>query len=324
MLMSYNREISNSAPGLYTRNDMFFSARDIGTILSSDYLFLGVDKLKVFWVPSDYNRSRDLWSKATMDLVDQAIRGNARLAVGSGEATLKFSSGNPMTASVEFNPSAVLNSDRTLATLAEACSALQDVLSSVREYVMLPPKISDYGLSRIDLTVDFDPVSDMASLLKLAEVSRPYRSIAGLPRTNPYTDELESISFNTDSSGSVIFYNKSAERSENGRRFRVEVSLERVNLRRIGQLDLTVLDEEPLRKAFQKRITNFIDLCLLEKSSKVGEILQRGEDVRTLVMAAGYEYLEQHNHHPTKTKHWFKVLSKFKKKYPHLTIRDLL
>ena len=322
--MSYNREISNDAPGLYTRSDMYFNARDIGTILSSDYLFLGIDKFKVFWVPSAFNQSHDLWNNATLDMVDGATRRNARLDVGFGEATLRFSSGNPNTASVEFNPSAILNPGRNLATLAETCSALGEVLRSAREFVSLPPKITDYGLSRIDLTVDFEPVSDMQYLLKLASQSRAFRNTTPNIRPSHVTEEIESVSFNTRSSGSVLFYDKSAERSENGRRFRVEVSLERVNLRRIEQLNLTTLSEDILRAAFRKRLTNFIDACLQVKSSRVAEILQKGEYTKTLVTAAGYEYLKQHGHHPKKTKHWFTKYSKFKELFPHVTIGDLL
>lgn len=324
MLMSYNREISNHAPGLYTRNGMYFSARDIGTILSSDYLCLGIDKFKVFWVPSAYNKSQDLWSRATMDLVDGATRKSARLDVGFGEATLCFSSGHPNTVSVEFNPSTILHADRTLATLAEACTALGQVLHSASEYVSLPPNITDYGLSHIDLTVDFEPVSDMQHLLKLGASSRPYRNTSPSIRPCHMTGEIESVSFVTRKSGSVLFYDKSAERSENGRRFRVEVSLERVNLRRIEQLNLTTLSEDILRGAFRKRLTNFIDACLQERSSRVSEILQVDEHTKTLVTAAGYEYLEQHGHHPKKTKHWFTKYSNFKKLFPHATIGDLM
>jgi hypothetical protein len=324
MLMSYNREISNLTPGLYTRSDMYFSARDIGTILSSDYLFLGIDKFKVFWIPSAFNQSHDLWSKATLDMVDGATRRNALLDVGFGEAILRFSSGNPNTASVEFNPSAILNADRNLATLAEACTALGEVLRLAREFVSLPPKLSDYGLSRIDLTVDFEPVSDMQHLLKLCAQSRAFRNTTPNIRPSHLTDEIESVSFNTRSSGSVLFYDKSAERNEDGRRFRVEVSLERTNLRRIEQLDLTTLSEDILRAAFRRRLTNFIEACLQDRSSKVDEILQKGEHTKTLITAAGYEYLKQHGHHPKKTKHWFTKYSKFKKLFPHITIGDLL
>jgi hypothetical protein len=303
---------------------MYFSARDIGTILSSDYLFLGIDKFKVFWAPSAYNKSQDLWSKATMDLVDGATRGSARLDVRFGEATLCFSSGHPNTASVEFNPSTILHADRTLATLPETCTALEEVLRSAAEYVSLPPNNTDYGLSRIDLTVDFEPVSDMQHLLKLGAASRPYRNTKPNIRPSHLTGETESVSFNTRSSGSVLFYDKSAERSENGRRFRIEVSLERVILRRIEQLNLTTLSENALRSAFRKRLTKFIDACLQEKSSKAGEILQKDEYTKTLVTAAGHELLASYGVYPKKTKYWNMKYSNFKKLFPHTTISDLM
>lgn len=324
MLMSYNREIFNSATGLYTRNDMYFSARDIGTILSSDYLCLGIDKFKVFWVPSAYNESQDMWSKATLDLVDGATRKSARLDVGFGEAILRSSSGHPKAVSVEFNPSTILHTDRTLATLAETCASLGEVLRSAREYVSLPPNVADYGLSRIDLTVDFEPVSDMQHLLKLCMSSRPFRNTKPNIRPSHLTGETESVSFNTRSSGSVLFYDKSAERSENGRRFRVEVSLERVNLRRIEQLNLSTLSEDALRSAFRKRLTKFIDACLEEKASRAGEILQKDEYTKTLVTAAGYELLASYGVHPKKTKHWNLKYSNFKKRFPHNSIGDLM
>jgi hypothetical protein len=324
MLMSYNRTTFTPQPGLYTSVDRFLSSRDIGTILSSDELSLGIDKVKVFWFPKQHNESEDLWRKATLDLVDNVKRGNSPLEVGYGTATLRFSSGNPGLASVEFNPSTVLHYDRSLATLDEAIAALAQVLEVAAEYVAIPPQASDYGLSRIDLTVDFEPVSDMQHLLHLASLSRPYRTTNPRITKSHLTSESQSVSFTTKSSGKVIFYDKSAERREEGRRFRVEVTLDRKNLQRLGQSDLSSLTESALRTAAQHRLQHFVELCLQAKTSKAAEILQFGIHTDTLVKAAGYECLAIHGVHPKKTKYWDKKYSKFKKLFPHTTIGDLM
>jgi len=324
MLMSYNRTTFTPQPGLYTSVDRPLSSRDIGTILSSNELSLGVDKVKVFWFPSRHNESQDLWKKATLDLVDNVKRGNSPLDVGYGTAILRFSSGNPGHASVEFNPSTVLHHDRSLATLDEAFAALAQVLQVAAEYVAIPPRACDYGLSRIDLTVDFEPVSDMQHLLHLASLSRPYRATNPRVTKSHLTSESQTVSFNTKSSGKVIFYDKSAERQEEGCRFRVEVSLDRRSLKMLEQSEPSLITESILRTATQYRLRHFIDLCLQARTSKITEILQSKPHTSILIEAAGYEYLATRGVHPRKSKYWFTKYFNFKKLFPHNSIGDLM
>ena len=316
--------ISPPSPGLYTRSDGHFSSRDIGTILTRDDLSVGIDKMKVFWVPGQYNPSDGLWLKGSKDLADGAIRGNAPLDVGHGTAVLNFSSGLPHIASVEFNPCAVLSAQRELVSLSDAFGALARVLVAAREFVEVPRTASHFALSRLDLTVDFDPVSDMERLLGLAEQARPYRTARSFTAKSPLDGVVESVTFPTRSSGSVLFYNKSAERQEDGRRFRIEVKLERSNLTRLGQSELSSLSDDVLRAAVQKRLETFINLCLSDRSTRAGQILQSREFAKTLISAAGYAYLRKYGHFPVTTKHWGKRYAAFKKRFPHHSIEDLL
>jgi hypothetical protein len=324
MLMSYNRSNLIHSAGFYRLNEGTFSALDIGTILSSDDLSIGIDKVKVAWEPKSRNPSPDLWKVLTVDQVDGATRGNTPLQVGHGVAILKFSSGSPTIASVEFNPSSILHEDRSLGGLDEMYTALEEVLGMANETISISPKAGDYMLTRLDLAVDFEPVGDLQHFLDLASRTQPFRRVRSQTYRSPTTLEIESVYFTTRTNDSLKFYNKSLERGEAGKRLRIELTLSRKSLVRLEIPGLVSLTESTLRSALLQRLSNLIDACLTTPTVSAEKILSSPQHTKTLITAAGYEYLEQHGHHPTKTKHWWRSYRLFRKAYPHNQIKDLL
>lgn len=324
MLKSYNRSNFDHSAGFYCLNEGSFGALDIGTILSRDDLSIGIDKVKVSWEPKNRNPSPDLWKVLTVDQVDGATRGNAPLDVGFGVAILRFSSGSPTIASIEFNPSSILHEDRSLGNLDDVFSALTMVLSHAAETISICPRADGYLLSRLDLAVDFEPVGDLQQFLILATAANPYRAVSAQTFTSPVTRRMESVYFTTRARGCLKFYDKSLERGEAGRRLRIELTLSRRCLLDLQIPNLVTVTESNLRCAFQQRLSNLVDACLQTPTAKAEEILKSKQHSRTLITAAGYEYLEKQGHHPTKTKHWFRTYGLFKKAFPHNRIEDLL
>jgi hypothetical protein len=324
MLMSYNRSNLVHSTGLYYLSEGSFSARDIGAILSSDDLSIGIDKVKVSWEPKSRNPSPDLWKVLTVDQVDGATRGNAPLVVGCGVAILRFSSGSPTIASIEFNPSSILNEDRSLAGLDEMYTALEQVLGMANETISISPSAGDYMLTRLDLAVDFEPVGDLQNFLDLATRTKPFRRVRSQTYKSPSTLEVESVYFTTRTNDCLKFYNKSLEQGDAGKRLRIELTLSRKSLVRLEIPSLVSLTESTLRFALCQRLSNLIDACLKTPTAKAEEILNSPQHSKTFVTAAGYEYLEQHGHHAAKSDYWWRTYKEFQNKYPHIEIKDLL
>ena len=327
-MTSYNKAILNGKRiidiSLIKRS---LTHQDIALVLSDEGLVLGIDKLKVLFPVLDISDDPEDWGSFKRELGGLKPGGQVGtrwLPLGYAGFSVGHSTGRGSNGWVEFNPSKIDNEHGTLVGIDRAVEILAEVLGLTREFFTIRVTRDEFKILRLDLTVDFAPVADMEGLLGLAKKSRPFRFTKPNTVTKLQNDEMETITFATKSKSCVIFYDKSAKNKLKDPTFRVEVQAKRGDLLDVGPASLKDLNEQSIRKMFLHRMQPFIDLCSFTPTTQLHEIIQLKTDTDHLVRLAGYEYLENNGRKLSQTDHFLRKDSKFKKRWPHLSIKDLL
>jgi hypothetical protein len=188
-------------------------------------------------------------------------------------------------------------------------------------YFQVVPLRGNIKVTRLDLTLDFEPSLDMQEFLENAESFEPIRGRKPMVYRDPVTRRVESVTFKGREVPSITFYDKSKESKNGHNRLRVEVREKRRELKKFG-LDSLDATEQMRSDAFRARLTPLIDRWRYFPPSFAERLLASKSDTRTLVMCAGYEALAQIGIRPNISRHTRSVIRKFRKKYPYATIRD--
>jgi len=307
--------------------DLPLSYREIADLLNDDNLTIGIDKLKVGFHVENMNHNRGDWGSLKQEfggLKHRSTTGHTRFPLGHAGLSAGCSTRHGQYGWVEFNPSKIINKDGTLVNVARAVEVLFDALVETRNLFKIISNTDQMNILRMDLAVDLAPVSDMQSLLMLAKQSHPIRSVKPVIYENPRTNSVESVSFLSRSTTSVIFYDKSVEQGLRGQVFRMEVQAKKRDLKKIGPATVADISEDAVRTMFRHRGQGFIDLCAITQSSCLEEILRSKTDVNHLLNAAGFEYMALNGRNIPQSVHRVRSSKKFKERFPHRSVKDLL
>lgn len=302
------------------------TTREIGADLLDENLDVGIDKIKLVFRIKKLLLEPENWTTYY-----QSASGsfkNARISCPSyrfGDISLGAKQNySGLFGWVEFNPSKIMNKDCKLANFDQARQSIQYVFDAVENCLELVSTPRWSMIYRLDLTVDFDPVSDMLGLLQLAQRCRPYRQQKACTYFDPRKIETESVMFRTGGKGSTVFYNKSKEQKKNGSHFRIEVQASRKELKANRIVDFRSFSPSRLRNVFMARISNFANLCYSQPESHLNRILASKNDTNHLLDIAGHEYLNSKGIQIPKTDHYMKKDRQFKKEFNYQSLEDLI
>ncbi len=323
----YNKGIQESKNIISnTAIDAPLSYKEIAAILNDENLMIGIDKLKVSFPVENINPDPDTWKSLQHDLVaprPESVTGLSSFPLGHAWVSVGFSTHHGQRGWVEFNPSKIINKNGDLVSLDRAIETFYDSLGLTKEYFSIIDAYSDGKILRIDLTVDLWPVSDMQALLELAKKAKPIRNSKPITYENPTNSALESVTFRSENS-TVLFYDKSTQQKRGNEILRVEVQAKRPDLHNFGPSTIADITNYPIRTLFRHRVQGFIDLCSITPTSCLDEISKSKTDLNNLVLFAGHEYIAKHGRTIPQTKHHVRLARKFKKRFPHRSIIDLL
>lgn len=302
------------------------TTREIGAHLLDENLDVGIDKMKLVFRIKKLLLQPDNW-KTYYHSASGSFR-KARISCPSyrfGEVSLgAIQNYGGLFGWAEFNPSKIMNEDCKLATSKQARESIQYVFEAVENCLELESKPWRSMIYRLDLTVDFDPVSDMLGLFQLAQRCQPYRQQKACTYFDPRKIETESVMFRTRGKGSTVFYNKSKEQKKKGSHFRIEVQASRKELTANRINDFQLFSPSSLRRVFMARISNFANLCCSHPESHLDQILTSKNDTNHLIDIAGHEYLNSKGVKVPKTDHYMKKDRQFKKEFNYQSLKDLI
>jgi len=319
----------NNATTEEFQNDIWLTTADIGKRLLCPDINIGIDKMKVVFPVSSPRLPLNQWDSKSIRKMKYGASETAHIYVPTdlhSECSIGYN-WNPVKGRigwVEFNPSKVMNSDGHLADIGEAYECLDHVLNIATGYLNFHIDAEDVSFHRLDVTVDLGPVIDLQRALYLARSARPY--LRGKPELtlNQKTLEVETVMFKTRRTGTVLFYDKSAEAGLDEPTLRVEVQVLRRELMKKGPRNLGEFSLDLLRPLFLDRVATFATLCMGTPKAQTDQILQNKRDRNHLVSVAGRELLGTNGLEIPKTDHFVKVDRKFKKNYPYNSVCDLL
>ena len=320
-MTTYNKDSSN----LHTK-DSPITHIEVGKVLSDPHFPLGIDKLKVCFPVTKIHAEPQDWASCKQEiggLKPNAIVGQHWVSLGYHGFSTGVSTKNGQLGWVEFNPSKIVNQDGKLVGITRSIEVLLEVLKETQELFEIYPDTSKFAIARLDLTVDFAPVADMQHLLNLATKATPFRVTKPAIRLHPQTGDIESITYATATTSSVIFYDKSKKEKLKTPTFRIEIQAKKQDLREMGIHSISDLREDIAREVFKKRARRFIDLCTETPKTWLDEIIASKEDRNTLIIIAGYEYAKINGRPLEMKNHQKRQYSKFQKKWPHHMIKDL-
>lgn len=303
---------------------------DLGRMLTEDNLSLGIDKVKVVFPVICPNPKFVGWTSSSAKVsvgrgftqiqeFDAPTDLHAGFRVGYADNATRGTNGW-----VEFNPSRMLHPDGRLTDVEGAVSCLETVMTHAKDYLVFDGRPEDMDLHRLDLTLDLAPVVDMQRALFLAHLASPYLKAKPNVFYAKRTREMETVTFSTKSTGSLVIYDKSAKEGWTTPTLRVEVQASRRELKKHGLSTLTDLALQPMVRLFCYRTKSFADLCLSSPETRTTEILASKQDTNHLIAIAGREYLESSGVTVPRSNHFIKVDRKFKKTFPYVSVKDLL
>lgn len=194
-------------------SDHPLSCDEIGRLLLSDDLKIGIDYLMLYLYPFLIRRNRILeWDEPPRLANDQqSMLWRTKRIIQTGHEVDVFMRQNidhpDAFMSVSFNPS----ENSTLVSVSDSISLIETVLDDVAELVSLAGDLSEIRIGRVDVSADFSPVSDLELL------RRVLTSAAPKPRwgKNEYLTSGGgggwTVEHRTKYRGKVIAYNKSAK-----------------------------------------------------------------------------------------------------------------
>jgi hypothetical protein len=300
---------------------------EIARIIGEEPLTLGIDKITLgFAVPP--SPSDDLWKEVTEEHHKKKVTRTAPEPFRNGTLyirhtdTSEWKPDSPCWGSIEFNPSSVAGIQPWLATWEQAMLMLPEALRIAGTYFQMTPLAGNIKVTRLDLALDFEPSLDMQEFLENAASFEPIRGRKPMVYRDPVTRRVESVTFKGREAPSITFYDKSKESNNGHNRLRVEVRVQRRELKKFG-LDSLDATEQMRSDAFRARLTPLVDRWRYFAPGFVQRLLASKSDTRTLVMCAGYEALAQIGIRPNISRYMRSMIRKFRKKYPYATIRDL-
>jgi hypothetical protein len=319
----------NKATTKESQNGIWLTTADIGKRLLCPDINIGIDKMKVVFPVIGPKLPLDQWDSKSIRKMKYGASETAHIHVPTdlhGECSIGYNC-HPVKGRigwVEFNPSKMMHSDGHLADIGEAYECLDHVLTIATGYLNFYVEAESVSFHRLDVTVDLSPVIDLQRALYLARSARPY--LRGKPELtlNQKTLELETVMFKTKRTGTVLFYDKSAEAGLDEPTLRIEVQVSRRELMKKGPRHLGEFSLDLLRPLFLDRVATFATLCMGTPKAQTDQILQNKNDTKHLVLVAGRELLGANGLEIPKTGHFVKLDRKFKKNYPYNTVCDLL
>jgi hypothetical protein len=302
--------------------DTPYTKTDIADVLLDTSLVVGIDKLRMVMPYRSRIGGFDMWQKVSGDPRGSEFWGHVIEDFGEGTLYIGFSEGGVRECSLEFNPSRVLHGHDRLATGAEMMTLISDALVRSFHYVEGPLRPEDIRVTRLDLTVDFAPVLDLAGVISEFSKSQPVRNSVPQHYRNRSTNAPETVTFGKAKNVQVKAYDKSHQMRTGNDWLRFEISAFTRELKKFGLQSLEATDEQRAN-CFRNRLMPLLMRWTNSPASIRETILDSPAEMRMLIKAAGLEYLDSFGCHPSVTRNFKKDLRAFQNRYLIYTVKDL-
>jgi len=265
------------------------AAREIGEILSSEDLQLGIDRIDFMTQPWGLREGAEWeFDKTTRHNNHQPGYAMETTRILSGGQSIRLwyrqpADNTPPLLIVRSNPS----QNRSLATIDQALEIGQEAWDNVGELVIHTGTFADAAILNIDIAADFSPVADLNGLLRTLNHVRPMprwskKHFKSVGPTGGIT-----VEHFTKTTGAMTIYNKSAQASLDTPTIRFEAKVFKAARKRFGLQHIFEISEDAVRPAFDHLVSQFRQ-ALQSQLALDPAIDHFGQ--RRLIEAIGYLY----------------------------------
>ena len=233
---------------------------EVGSVLTSTDLLLGIDFLTLFIRPLDFIEEA-IWEwdriSSPNDGTQVVVRKTKRI-ISTGHTVDLFHrhwlETGQMFLVATFNPS----EGGSLVDLESAKEISRAVYDDIGELVVLDEPVETVRIGRIDVTADIAPVASMNALSRAISSATPKVRWGKKDTQSSGSRGGRTIEHWTKSQGKVMFYDKSAEAGLSLPTARFEVRIEKQARKKRGLVYVADLTTENIREAFHFYIQPFL------------------------------------------------------------------
>jgi hypothetical protein len=255
------------------------AAKEIGEILSSEHLQIGIDKLDFMTEPL-YMHEQARWEFDTTTVRNDhqpGVEYRTSLILSGGQLIRLYcrepQENAPIFLSVTFNPS----QNRSLATIDQALKIGEEAWDAISDLFVLPGTFHTARINRLDISADITPIADLRGVLNALNhvTPRPRWKRTNVESTGA-TGGI-TVSHSTKTFGAITVYDKSAQASLDTPTIRFEAKLYKGARKKFDLQHVHQINETSARKAFDHFVDPFRLALLrqLDLSAAINQFCER-------------------------------------------------
>jgi hypothetical protein len=244
------QEVSPSARGSV-------SVADVGLLLQSEGLRLGIDKLVLYSEPLQLCA----WEFDTTSVIHGEVSQGAGLKyfpLPSGHdvrVSLRVSpEGVPFRMQTSFNPS----QDRPLVALPDALALAEEVWAETAQLVEHAHPVADARIGRVDVAADFAPIEEMDAVFCALNMAAPKKHWTTQAIASTGTRGGATVKHSTKTAGEITAYDKSAQARLSVPTLRIEAKVFKTARKKLGLQYVRDLNDRSVRQAFDTLVEPFV------------------------------------------------------------------